>query len=494
MGLGEGLGMAATQGQKAKTHASRDSKSEENGASYKSTPSKPLNAISNKKRRAKNLLRRRATNPKDLVPESDKDIQIEDFPRAAAELSLRDIRLVARQLGYLPLNIVKVGAYNTLKQTVGGNRQIDVCNPTVSVLYPLSLSKPERHNRDPDTMSIRKSYNKAVPAACDATANTGAVTVSPSTRAAVPSVPGDELEHEKKEEDQESRKDGEDDEDDEDDESSPLAVSLEKLGDRPPLKIKARHAEAAVPPTPPQVASSAMPPVPESAFSVNQASTPASQKKAKICFRFGTPKGCRFGNACTFRHVVAGSVSATESTTEKIALDSLSIAASVTVADPGDSMPAISQESPGPNKTKRDRKWLPFPTTLWMTCPVLHERVCKLEEQGWISRLEARLNTSDDTNAENEKTYLTQMAAAHEAYQDYRWSLLSAADKEYVVENKWEGQLYRGVGIAGIRHFDSVKCLHAHYSHYLARPQDNNIIGMWVQELLDDEPDEKEEL
>lgn len=40
------------------------------------------------------------------------------------------------------------------------------------------------------------------------------------------------------------------------------------------------------------------------------------------------------------------------------------------------------------------------------------------------------------------------------------------------------------VGIAGIRNFASVKCLHCHYAHYLARPEHKNIIGQWVHEML----------
>lgn len=40
------------------------------------------------------------------------------------------------------------------------------------------------------------------------------------------------------------------------------------------------------------------------------------------------------------------------------------------------------------------------------------------------------------------------------------------------------------VGIAGIRDFTSVKCLHCHYAHFLARPEHNNLIGKWTHEQL----------
>jgi hypothetical protein len=41
-----------------------------------------------------------------------------------------------------------------------------------------------------------------------------------------------------------------------------------------------------------------------------------------------------------------------------------------------------------------------------------------------------------------------------------------------------------GVGIAGMREVASVKCLHCHYAHYLAKPAHGNVIGRWVHELL----------
>jgi hypothetical protein len=40
------------------------------------------------------------------------------------------------------------------------------------------------------------------------------------------------------------------------------------------------------------------------------------------------------------------------------------------------------------------------------------------------------------------------------------------------------------VGIAGIREFSAVKCLHCHYAHHLARPDHGNLIGRWVEDLL----------
>jgi hypothetical protein len=69
-------------------------------------------------------------------------------------------------------------------------------------------------------------------------------------------------------------------------------------------------------------------------------------------------------------------------------------------------------------------------------------------------------------------------------YARERWNLLTQRDQELVMERKgWKNALHENVGIAGIRNFGRVKCLHTHYAHYLATK--DNIIGQWVQELLD---------
>ena len=44
----------------------------------------------------------------------------------------------------------------------------------------------------------------------------------------------------------------------------------------------------------------------------------------------------------------------------------------------------------------RERTDKPFPTMLWMTCPSLHARVCKLEDRGWIQKLDRRLQESPE--------------------------------------------------------------------------------------------------
>lgn len=125
----------------------------------------------------------------------------------------------------------------------------------------------------------------------------------------------------------------------------------------------------------------------------------------------------------------------------------------------------------------KEEGYKPFPTTMWITCPKLHSRISKLEDQGWINVIQEKIK--DEKN----KEYLEIMHNAHDLYSKYRWSLLSTEDIELIETKGWTPKL-RDVGIAGIRSFEGVKCLHCHYAHYLCKPEHNNIIGKWVEELL----------
>ena len=39
-------------------------------------------------------------------------------------------------------------------------------------------------------------------------------------------------------------------------------------------------------------------------------------------------------------------------------------------------------------------------------------------------------------------------------------------------------------GVSGMRGDGSVKCLHTHYAHYLARPEES-LIGRWVNDIVE---------
>uniref|UniRef100_M4BYE9 DUF501 domain-containing protein n=1 Tax=Hyaloperonospora arabidopsidis (strain Emoy2) TaxID=559515 RepID=M4BYE9_HYAAE len=119
----------------------------------------------------------------------------------------------------------------------------------------------------------------------------------------------------------------------------------------------------------------------------------------------------------------------------------------------------------------------PFPTIYWLSSPELKARVSALEDQQFVLTLQHRLDTNEGAKEK--------MAQCHREYAAERWNMMTPDDVALVKGRRWEFVL-RDVGIAGIRDFTNVKCLHTHYAHYLATGK--NLIGEWVQELLNDAP------
>jgi hypothetical protein len=117
----------------------------------------------------------------------------------------------------------------------------------------------------------------------------------------------------------------------------------------------------------------------------------------------------------------------------------------------------------------------PFPTIYWMTCPEVRKKISALEDSGSVAKFQKALMESPED--------LEAMRRAHAAYESQRWNTLMEPDKEILRKNGWE-YAYNGVGVAGIRGHQNVKCLHCHTAHYLGRPEDGNCVGKWVAELL----------
>jgi uncharacterized protein len=89
----------------------------------------------------------------------------------------------------------------------------------------------------------------------------------------------------------------------------------------------------------------------------------------------------------------------------------------------------------------------PFPTTYWLTCPLAHTRVGRLESLGGVRRLEAWIDADPRRR--------TQLDAAHQRY---------ATDRDAMVAGS-PAHLPTG-GVAGST--SGVKCLHAHYADHAA--------------------------
>lgn len=120
----------------------------------------------------------------------------------------------------------------------------------------------------------------------------------------------------------------------------------------------------------------------------------------------------------------------------------------------------------------------PFPTTYWLTHPLLRTLTSKLElgKSHNVKVLESKLAA--------DPIALASMKTAHESYGQARWGLLTKADRELMESRQWKGALTTGV--AGIRKPFAIKCLHAQLAHYLSGGPGSaeNLIGKWVAEEL----------
>jgi uncharacterized protein len=99
----------------------------------------------------------------------------------------------------------------------------------------------------------------------------------------------------------------------------------------------------------------------------------------------------------------------------------------------------------------------PFPTTFWLTCPVLRSRVGRLEAEQAMVALNERLA--------DEPAFAAAYASAHERYLSFRDGLGDPLPDATVSAGGMP------------RH---VKCLHVHAAHHLATG--DNVVGAWTVE------------
>ncbi|MDO8392349.1 MAG: DUF501 domain-containing protein [Actinomycetota bacterium] len=103
------------------------------------------------------------------------------------------------------------------------------------------------------------------------------------------------------------------------------------------------------------------------------------------------------------------------------------------------------------------RDGTPMPTLYWLAGKEALRRVSTLEAQGGVRRAEAEIPPGE-------------VAAAHARY---------AAERDALIPPTHTGPRPFG-GVAGTR--EGIKCLHAHYAHFLAGGDD--AVGRWVEAQL----------
>lgn len=89
----------------------------------------------------------------------------------------------------------------------------------------------------------------------------------------------------------------------------------------------------------------------------------------------------------------------------------------------------------------------PFPTLYWLSCPLAHKRIARLEAAGGVRDADAR--AADDPG------FAEELAEAHARYAAERDAALEAIEDVPIVPSGGVG------GSSG-----GTKCLHAHYAHH----------------------------
>jgi hypothetical protein len=117
-----------------------------------------------------------------------------------------------------------------------------------------------------------------------------------------------------------------------------------------------------------------------------------------------------------------------------------------------DGMPVVVRNAP------LTRDGTPMPTRYWLVDRDLSTAVSRLESRGGARDAEAAVDPDE-------------LQAVHDAY---------AAERDAALPLGYTGPRPRG-GVGGTG--KGVKCLHAHYAHYLAGGRDP--VGRWVATVLD---------
>ncbi|MBN2079062.1 MAG: DUF501 domain-containing protein [Spirochaetes bacterium] len=130
--------------------------------------------------------------------------------------------------------------------------------------------------------------------------------------------------------------------------------------------------------------------------------------------------------------------------------------------------------SPGHGPEGEGDLWGAAADLLWLTCPFLHDAIHGLETRGYVKKIESFLDGAAEFSEEAQ--------ASHEDFISLRRisfpRLLSRGKEDPLREE------IAGSGVGGRRGAKGLKCLHAHFAHYLLNGR--NIVGSITSRLLGD--------
>ena len=117
---------------------------------------------------------------------------------------------------------------------------------------------------------------------------------------------------------------------------------------------------------------------------------------------------------------------------------------------------------------------VPWVNMYFLVCPRLITLVGRLEQAGYIDKFDLRI--------EHDPECADQFLRDHNSYAAERWGLLTLEDRNYAISKGYENVLQNS-GVCGVFYKRRVKCLHAHYAHYLASNQ-TTLVGKWIHDAL----------
>ncbi|SKA11020.1 DUF501 domain-containing protein [Selenihalanaerobacter shriftii] len=116
-----------------------------------------------------------------------------------------------------------------------------------------------------------------------------------------------------------------------------------------------------------------------------------------------------------------------------------------------------------------------FPTTYWLSCPELIDRISELESEGLIKEIQEKIIS--------DKNKFAELLSVYKDYAQKRIDLLTEDDLQNIKDNfpgRWKVISESGVG--GIMEKEGIKCLHTQYADYLINQK--NPVGRVINQLL----------